>query len=134
MILIVFALVLLNGFFAMSEMSVMTSRKSRLKQMAATSKRAKALELSEKPESFLSTVQIGITVIGVLTGYLGGEALGEVSAEDPGPDAGLLRGQHRHRAGGQPDHLHHADLRRTGAQAPGADPARRPLPAWSRCR
>ena len=45
MILIVFALVLLNGFFAMSEMSVMTSRKSRLKQMAATSKRAaKALE------------------------------------------------------------------------------------------
>ncbi|HCT27733.1 MAG TPA: hemolysin, partial [Stenotrophomonas sp.] len=61
MILIVFALVLLNGFFAMSEMSVMTSRKSRLKQMAATSKRAaKALELSEKPESFLSTVQIGI--------------------------------------------------------------------------
>jgi len=62
-------------------MSVMTSRKSRLKQMAATSKRAaKALELSEKPESFLSTVQIGITVIGVLTGYLGGEALGEAFA------------------------------------------------------
>ncbi|MBH1569949.1 HlyC/CorC family transporter [Stenotrophomonas maltophilia] len=81
MILIVFALVLLNGFFAMSEMSVMTSRKSRLKQMAATSKRAaKALELSEKPESFLSTVQIGITVIGVLPGYLGGEALGEAFA------------------------------------------------------
>jgi len=81
MILIVFALVLLNGFFAMSEMSVMTSRKSRLKQMAATSKRAaKALELSEKPESFLSTVQNGITVIGVLTGYLGGEALGEAFA------------------------------------------------------
>ena len=81
MILIVFALVLLNGFFAMSEMSVMTSRKSRLKQMAATSKRAaKALELSEKPESFLSTVQIGITVIGVLTGYLGGEALGDAFA------------------------------------------------------
>lgn len=81
MILIVFALVLLNGFFAMSEMSVMTSRKSRLRQMAATSKRAaKALELSEKPESFLSTVQIGITVIGVLTGYLGGEALGEAFA------------------------------------------------------
>jgi len=78
MILIVFALVLLNGFFAMSEMSVMTSRKSRLKQLAGTSKRAaKALELSEKPESFQSTVQIGITVIGVLTGYLGGEALGE---------------------------------------------------------
>jgi len=81
LILIVFALILLNGFFAMSEMSVMTSRKSRLKQMAASSKRAaKALELSEKPENFLSTVQIGITVIGVLTGFLGGEALGEAIA------------------------------------------------------
>ncbi len=81
MILIVFALILLNGFFAMSEMSVMTSRKSRLKQMASSSKRAAhALALSEKPESFLSTVQIGITVIGVLTGFLGGEALGEAIA------------------------------------------------------
>jgi len=82
MILIVFALVLLNGFFAMSEMSVMTSRKSRLKQMAATSKRAeRALELSEKPESFLSTVQIGITLIGILTGVFGGEAIGLAIAE-----------------------------------------------------
>nr|WP_276540729.1 hemolysin family protein [Stenotrophomonas chelatiphaga] len=75
--IIVLALILLNGFFAMSEMSVMTSRKSRLKQMAATSKRAeRALELSEKPESFLSTVQIGITLIGILTGVFGGEAIG----------------------------------------------------------
>jgi len=81
LILLVFALILLNGFFAMSEMSVMTSRKSRLKQMAGSSKRAaKALELSEKPESFLSTVQIGITVIGVLTGLLGGDAIGEAIA------------------------------------------------------
>lgn len=81
LVLIVFALILLNGFFAMSEMSVMTSRKSRLKQMASSSKRAaKALELSERPENFLSTVQIGITVIGVLTGFLGGEALGEAIA------------------------------------------------------
>ncbi|MCS4234265.1 hemolysin family protein [Stenotrophomonas rhizophila] len=76
-LIIVLALILLNGFFAMSEMSVMTSRKSRLKQMASTSKRAeRALELSEKPESFLSTVQIGITLIGVLTGVFGGEAIG----------------------------------------------------------
>lgn len=76
-LIIVFALVLLNGFFAMSEMSVMTSRKSRLKQMAQTSHRAqRALDLSEKPESFLSTVQIGITLIGVLTGLFGGEAIG----------------------------------------------------------
>ncbi|HIE4562227.1 TPA: hemolysin family protein [Stenotrophomonas maltophilia] len=76
-ILIVLALIVFNGFFAMSEMSVMTSRKSRLKQMASTSKRAaKALELSEKPENFLSTVQIGITLGGILTGVYGGEAIG----------------------------------------------------------
>ena len=76
-LLIVLALVLLNGFFAMSEMSVMTSRKSRLKQLAQTSRRAaRALALSERPESFLSTVQIGITLIGILTGLFGGEAIG----------------------------------------------------------
>jgi len=81
-LIVVLALILLNGFFAMSEMSVMTSRKSRLKQMAATSKRAeRALELSEKPESFLSTVQIGITLIGILTGVFGGEAIGLAIAE-----------------------------------------------------
>ncbi|MBN6152625.1 HlyC/CorC family transporter [Xanthomonas sp. AmX2] len=77
-LLIVVALVLLNGFFAMSEMSLMTSRKSRLKQMAQSSTRAaKALALAENPENFLSTVQIGITLIGVLTGLFGGEAIGE---------------------------------------------------------
>ena len=76
-LLIVLALVLVNGFFAMSEMSVMTSRKSRLKQLAQSSRRAaKALALAEKPESFLSTVQIGITLIGILTGLFGGAAIG----------------------------------------------------------
>ncbi|MEA0735462.1 hemolysin family protein [Xanthomonas campestris pv. campestris] len=75
--LIVIALILLNGFFAMSEMSLMTSRKSRLKQMAGSSKRAaRALALAESPENFLSTVQIGITLIGILTGVFGGEAIG----------------------------------------------------------
>lgn len=76
-LLLVLALILLNGFFAMSEMSVMTARKSRLKQMAQTSLRAeRALDLSERPENFLSTVQIGITLIGILTGLFGGEAIG----------------------------------------------------------
>ncbi len=75
--LIVICLILLNGFFAMSEMSVMTSRKSRLKQQALHSKRAaRALALAEKPEAFLSTVQIGITLIGILTGVFGGESIG----------------------------------------------------------
>ncbi|HWS40745.1 MAG TPA: hemolysin family protein [Arenimonas sp.] len=76
-IAVVVLLILLNGFFALSEMAVVTSRKPRLKQMAETSKRARvALGLSEHPERFLSTVQVGITSIGILTGVFGGEAIG----------------------------------------------------------
>ena len=76
-LLIVLLLVLCNGFFAMSEMAVMTSRKIRLKQMATHSRGArKALALAEHPESFLSAVQLWITLLGLLTGYFGGESLG----------------------------------------------------------
>jgi putative hemolysin len=76
-IIVVFALILLNGFFAQSEMSVVTARKSRLKQMAETSARAyNALRLAENPERFLSTVQAGITLIGILTGMFGGATIG----------------------------------------------------------
>ena len=76
-LLIVLLLVLCNGFFAMSEMAVMTSRKIRLKQMAAHSRGArKALQLAEHPESFLSAVQLWITLLSLLTGYFGGESLG----------------------------------------------------------
>ena len=76
-IAIIILLVLLNGFFALSEMAVVTSRKPRLKQMAESSKRAKtALSLSEHPERFLSTVQVGITLIPYLNGIVGGQALG----------------------------------------------------------
>jgi putative hemolysin len=77
-ITLVILLVLLNGFFALSEMAVVTSRKSRLKQLAQESKRARAaLELSEHPESFLSAVQVWITLLGLLTGYFGGESLAD---------------------------------------------------------
>lgn len=77
LLLLVLALILLNGFFALSEMAVVTSRKARLKQQAATSRRArKALELAERPERFLSTVQVGLTLITIVTGMLGGDALG----------------------------------------------------------
>ncbi len=77
-LLIVFALIVLNAFFALSEMAVMTSRKSRLRQMAEHSAGArKALQLAEQPDNLLSTVQIGITLIGVLTGLVGGEAIGQ---------------------------------------------------------
>ena len=74
---VVVALILLNGFFALSEMALMTSRKMRLKQMGEHSRGArKALALAEHPDSLLSTVQIGITLIGVLNGVFGGEAIG----------------------------------------------------------
>ena len=76
-LLIVVFLILLNAFFALSEMSVVTSRKARLKQRAEDSRGArKALELAEHPERFLSTVQVGITTIGILTGMFGGDAIG----------------------------------------------------------
>jgi len=75
-ILIVIVLVSFNGFFALSEMAVMTSRKQRLKQLALTSSRArKAMELAEHPENFLSAVQVWITLLGLLTGYFGGQSL-----------------------------------------------------------
>jgi putative hemolysin len=74
---VVVALILLNGFFALSEMALMTSRKLRLKQMGEHSRGArKALAMAEHPDSLLSTVQIGITLIGVLNGVFGGEAIG----------------------------------------------------------
>ncbi len=77
LILIVIALTLLNAFFAMSEMALMTSRKLRLKQMGEHSRGArKALALAEHPDHLLSTVQIGITLITLLTGMLGGDSLG----------------------------------------------------------
>ena len=80
-VFIVLGLILLNGFFALSEMSVMTARKSRLRQMAVDSKRAQvAIELAEQPERFLSAVQVWITLIGILTGYFGGEAIARAIA------------------------------------------------------
>ncbi len=85
-LLVVGFLILLNAFFAMSEMALMTSRKLRLKQLAeapdAPSRGAKvALALVERPDNLLSTVQVGITLITVLTGVLGGDALGGVIAQ-----------------------------------------------------
>jgi len=78
---IVLVLIAFNGFFALSEMSVVTARKSRLRQDAATSAKARqALELAEHPERFLSTVQVGITLIAILTGMFGGDAIGALIA------------------------------------------------------
>ncbi len=78
--LVVF-LALLNGFFALSEMALMTSRKLRLKRFAQTSRRAQiALDLAHTPEQFLSTVQVFITLLGIGTGTaLGARIGGEIA-------------------------------------------------------
>jgi putative hemolysin len=76
-VLLVIVLVLFNGFFSLSEMAVITSRKARLKEMARDSRGARvALELAEHPERFLSSVQVWITLISLVTGYVGGDSLG----------------------------------------------------------
>lgn len=78
---IVVFLVLVNGFFAMSEMALVTARRSRLRQLAEGSRGAqRAVALSEHPENFLSTVQIGISLLGILLGLFGGEAFSEAIA------------------------------------------------------
>lgn len=80
-LLIIVALILLNAFFALSEMALMTSRKLRLKQMGENSRGArKALALAEHPDNLLSTVQIGITAINILNGVFGGDAIGAIIA------------------------------------------------------
>lgn len=78
-IIIIILLTVLNGVFAMSEIALVSSRKSRLEQKAQKgSKGAKiALRLLERPEHFLSTVQVGITLIGIVAGVYGGVALAE---------------------------------------------------------
>ena len=72
-----FELILLNGFFAMSELAVISSRRARLQALAeAGSKTARAaLKLAEAPGPFLSTVQIGITMIGIFAGAYGEKTL-----------------------------------------------------------
>jgi putative hemolysin len=77
-IAILFALFLLNGFFAMAEIAVVSSRRIRLQQMAEEGRRgaAQALALADNPGHFLSSVQVGITLIGILSGAFGGATLG----------------------------------------------------------
>jgi putative hemolysin len=75
--LIIILLVLLNGVFAMSELSLVSSRKFKLEnaKRRGNSNAKVALELAENPTKFLSTVQIGITLIGILLGVYSGENL-----------------------------------------------------------
>lgn len=78
-IFIILILVFLNGFFAMSEIAIVSSKKARLEDLAQKGKRGAkiALSLITEPEKFLSTVQVGITLIGIVAGAYGGIAIAE---------------------------------------------------------
>lgn len=75
--LLILVLILLNGVFAMSEIALVSARRTRLQQRAEEGHTGagKALELIEHPNNFLSTVQIGITLIGVFAGAYGGASI-----------------------------------------------------------
>lgn len=76
---LILILILVNGMFAMSEMSLVSSRLARLQKLAAEKRTGarSALKLHKDPSRFLSTVQVGITSVGILSGALGEEALKE---------------------------------------------------------
>lgn len=81
-LLIILALILINGVLAMSEASLLASRKAKLQQLANEGDKSaeSTLELLKSPNIFLSTIQIGITLIGVLAGAVGGATIAEALA------------------------------------------------------
>ena len=78
-LLIILALILVNGLFSMSEISVVSSRKSKLDAQAKKGNKTarQILNVAENPDNFLSTVQIAITAVGLITGMYSGESLRE---------------------------------------------------------
>lgn len=96
-IFIILILILLNGLFAMSEIALISARKSSLMSDAAKGVRSagKALDLQENPDRFLSSVQIGITLIGLLTGMFSGNKIAAIFTQalaDAGLEHGLASG------------------------------------------
>jgi putative hemolysin len=95
-ILILALLILVNGFFAMSEIAVVSARKTRLQQQAEEgNKRAlAALQLANAPDQFLATIQIGITLVGILAGAFGGATVARelAGALEPFPLLAPYRG------------------------------------------
>jgi len=79
-------LILANGIFAAAEIAVVSARKGRLEQAAARGQQGAtiALELADNPNHFLSTVQVGITLIGTLAAAFGGARLADVFADGLG--------------------------------------------------
>jgi len=80
---LILALLLANGVFAMTEIAIVSSRRGLLQAMAENGNQgaARALELAEEPNRFLSTVQIGITLVGILAGAFGGASISQQLAE-----------------------------------------------------
>jgi len=78
-ILLIFLLIVLNGIFAMSEIALISSRKTRLQHWAEEGRAGAetALKMANEPSHFLSTVQVGITLIGVLNGAIGESAIAD---------------------------------------------------------
>lgn len=78
-VLVILGLILLNGFLSMSEMAIVSAKKNRLQSKAnkGSKKAQTALKLAENPNHFFSTVQIGITMIGILSGAFGGATIAE---------------------------------------------------------
>lgn len=78
-LIVLIVLILCNGLFALAEIAVIAARPARLQERAYRGEHAAldVLKLQERPERFLSTIQIGITLIGTLTGALGGAAFAE---------------------------------------------------------
>jgi putative hemolysin len=75
-LVIIFILIIVNGFFAAVELAVISSRRSKISSLAATgNKKAKLVEqIQKEPHSFLATIQIGVTIVGSLASALGGSA------------------------------------------------------------
>ena len=82
-VIVIVVLLVANGVFAMAEIAIISARKARLRQMAGQGNpRARvALELAESPNRFLATVQIGITLVGILAGAFGGATIAEEIAK-----------------------------------------------------
>lgn len=83
-VVVILLLVVLNGIFSMSELALMTAKRSRLEHRAEGEGDAgahAALDLAAHPTAFLSTVQVGITLVGVLAGAFGGAGISEALAE-----------------------------------------------------
>jgi CBS domain containing-hemolysin-like protein len=76
-VFIIFGLIILNGIFAMAEIALVSARKARLEAQAnkGDAKAKEALQLANHPDKFISTVQIGITLIGILNGIFSGESI-----------------------------------------------------------